>query len=173
REAKLCADTGLPASRWCRHVATASLPDSQFLNRRCDVHYPREDGGEGVTQRWPASAKGWDLAKVDASVDVSPGDAARKAGLRILSPANNAEFVLAGEPNSDRIRLRSSADDSAEIHWYLDGQHVGVTDSKRSVLLSLDVGTHSLACMTTGGAKDTVAFSVVEPTRGLGFSQTR
>ena len=169
REVKLCADTGLPASAWCPHTATATLPATQFLNRRCDVHYPNTDGGDKPVQRWPVSAKGWDLAKVDASVDVTPGDDSRKEGLRILNPTNNAEFVLAREPNSDRIRIRSSADDSADIHWYLDGQHIGETKPAGRLFLDLTEGAHKLTCLAPSGATDSVAFTVNAPVSDAHF----
>lgn len=163
RKVSLCADSGLPASQWCPHLSTETLPAEQFLNRRCDVHYPRTDGGAGVTQRWPASAKGWNLARVDAPVSVTPGDDSRKEGLRILAPSDKSEFVLAREPNADRIRVRSSADASTEIHWYLDGAHIGATSLKQHLLLDLTEGCHDLTCMAPSGATDTVSFKVEAP----------
>jgi len=169
REVRLCADTGLPASQWCPHTTTAALPAAQFLNRRCDVHYPSVDAGAGVTQRWPASAKGWDLAKVDAAVTVTPGGAARREGLRILSPADQSEYVLAREGNSDRIRLRSSADDAAEIHWYLDGEHVGATTPANRLFIHLAEGQHELTCMAPSGATDSVRFTVDAPAMAATF----
>lgn len=162
RETKICADSGLPASRWCPHVSTATIPATQFLNRRCDVHYPLPDGG--VTQRWPVTAKGWNLAKIAAPVNVLPDSSARKEGLRILTPSNQAEFVLTHEAHSDRIRLRSSADASLEVHWYLDGEHLGVSGPASTLFLDLAEGDHTLTCMAPTGATDSVNFVVVEPT---------
>ncbi|NUM52954.1 MAG: penicillin-binding protein 1C [Candidatus Hydrogenedentes bacterium] len=162
RTVKLCADTGLPAAPWCPHASTDILPAAQFLNRKCDVHYP-SPSGDGAVQRWPASAKGWDLANVNATIATVRGDATRKEGFRILAPTNNAEFVLTREANSDRIRLRSSADGSTTVHWYLDGEHIGVSGPGTPLFLDLGDGEHQLACMTASGATDTVTFSVAAP----------
>jgi penicillin-binding protein 1C len=169
REAKLCADSGLPASRWCPHTTTATVPAWQYLNRRCDVHYPLASNDDKLTQRWPASARGWDLAKVNATVNLVSGDNSRKEGLRILAPANNSEFVLAREPNADRIRLRSSADDSAEIHWYLDGQHLGATGPSNRLFLDMTEGEHRLSCMAPSGTTDSVVIIIDAPQSSLSF----
>ncbi len=163
RVVKVCADTGLPASKWCPHTATESVPASQFTNRRCDVHYPLASDEDGVTQRWPVSAKGWDLAKVTATENVFAGDVSRKEGLRIIAPTNNSEYVLASEPNADRIRLRSSADASGDVHWYLDGAHIGSSGPADRLFVDLTEGTHTLTCMATSGATDSASFTVSAP----------
>ncbi|MCC6794716.1 MAG: penicillin-binding protein 1C [Candidatus Hydrogenedentes bacterium] len=163
RTVKVCADTGLPASQWCPHTATETLPASQFTNRRCDVHYPLAREEDGVTQRWPVSAKGWDLAKVTATEDVIAGDASRKEGLRIIAPTNNSEFVLASEPNADKIRLRSSVDASADVNWYLDGQHLGSSGPANRLFVDLTEGTHTLTCMAASGATDSATYTVAAP----------
>ncbi|MCC6153105.1 MAG: penicillin-binding protein 1C [Candidatus Hydrogenedentes bacterium] len=169
RTVKLCADTGLPATQWCPHTATELLPASQFTNRRCDVHYPLAREEDGVTQRWPVSAKGWDLAKVTATENVISGDASRKEGLRIIAPSNNSEFVLASEPNADRIRLRSSVDASTEVHWYLDGQYIGFTGPANRLFIDLREGSHQLTCMASSGSIDSVTFSVDTPRADVTF----
>lgn len=163
REVTVCADSGLPLSAFCPHPSTARASVDQFLNRRCDVHYPRQDTSTEVMQRWPGSPRGWDLADVTATVKVLPNSGARKEGLRILSPSDKAEFVLTGEPNGDKVRARSSADGVAEVHWYLDGAHLGTTGPERTLLVHLEEGEHRLTCMGPSGATDTVAFSVDAP----------
>jgi membrane carboxypeptidase/penicillin-binding protein PbpC len=172
RTVKVCADTGLPATQWCPHTATETLPASQFTNRRCDVHYPlaREEGG--VTQRWPVSAKGWDLAKVTATENVIAGDASRKEGLRIIAPTNNSEFVLASEPNADKIRLRSSVDASADVNWYLDGQHLGSSGPANRLFIDLTEGTHTLTCMAASGATDSATYTVATPGANSAFRES-
>jgi penicillin-binding protein 1C len=168
REARVCSTTGLPASVYCPHTGAALFPRSMYLNRRCDVHYPSSEGG--VRARWPARASRWDLARVGAP-EARPAEAklALGEGVAITSPADGAQFVLTGEKEGDVIQLESTADAAAEVHWYLNGRHVGASEGKRLSQLQLFPGEHTLACMAIGaeGAAHTaqIRFSVIEPAR--------
>jgi len=169
REATVCANSGLPISKFCPNPATARIATTQFLNRVCDVHHPRAGDLAKTTQRWPATARGWDLAKVDASVNTLRTGNARKEGLRIQTPSHNSEFVLTGEENGDKIRLRASADAVTNIHWYLNGRHLGTSGPGKSLLLDLSEGTHDLTCMAEAGSTDSVSFTVSPPTPSQNF----
>jgi len=164
REAAVCAVTGLPASRWCPHTRAERVPNNQYLNRTCDVHYPARHG-KTVAERWPGAARQWDLAKI-----LSPIPAAASAGvqntrrteaLEITAPSDQAEYVLTGEANGDRLTLHASLDNQTQLHWYADGRYLGSSKPQRPVLLDLTFGEHTLACMTTDGSIDTVAFAVI------------
>lgn len=161
RTVKVCAISGLPATEWCEKTHSARFPAGQFLNRRCDVHYPGKDND--IVERWPGSAKGWDLASVQAPRTKQAESATRREALRILTPPDKAEFVLTGEPNGDVLRLQSSLDAEGALHWYLDSQYLGASSQEKPVVAKLALGEHTLACMTSYGTTDTVTFTVSEP----------
>ncbi|MCC6697478.1 MAG: penicillin-binding protein 1C [Candidatus Hydrogenedentes bacterium] len=163
REVTVCAASGLPVSKWCKRSTTALLPTGQYLNRTCDVHYPRTDGSEKTFERWPAGAKGWDLARVESPRTPNTGGESSAKGLRILAPSNQADFVLTREANADRLKLRASVDASSILHWYLDERFLGSSEPGKELFLDLSEGRHTLTCMTPAGELDTVQFSVSQP----------
>lgn len=175
REVDVCADTGLPRSRWCRHIDSTVIARRQYLNRVCDVHRPGPPGDAEVAERWPTGGIGWDLANVP---EVAGASATRNAprrpsreALTILSPAHRAEFVLTGEPQGDRIRLQTTRDEATTIHWYLDDQYLGESAPNQSLLLDLTPGDHTVACMTMDGDSRSVRFRVVPPDSTIRFRQ--
>ncbi|MDX9974603.1 MAG: penicillin-binding protein 1C [FCB group bacterium] len=161
----VCAVSGLPATKWCFQTREDTFPRNQFLNRACDMHYPAPGAGDTnkVVERWPGSAKGWDLAKI-GTVRHAEGEA-REEALQILSPADGAEFVLTGEAAGDRIRLSSSLDAAAPLHWYLDASFLGTATAESPIYLELKPGGHTLTCMTASGVTGTVKFNVVVTAR--------
>jgi len=173
RSARICAASGLPASQWCERTKNVLLPRTQYLNRICDVHYPSSEtlsGAPRVVERWPGSSKGWDLAKVRVSAPRAAEEPnptpARRAGLLIREPANLGEYVLTGECDGDRVRLRSSLDAEAALYWYLDDQFLGTSSPEKPLLMDLKPGGHTIACMTPEGSLDKISFSVAEPRSG-------
>ncbi len=162
KRTRICAITGLPASQWCTRTKEESLPRDQYVNRICDVHCP---SGE----RWPGSPKAWNLAKVNAPVPTDPNSTqtqVRKAGLLIREPANLGEYVLTGEPEGDRIRLKTSLDAETTLNWFLDDAFLGASSPEKPLLMDLKPGSHTLACMTSDGALDKISFDVTEPEIG-------
>ncbi|MBX7258340.1 MAG: penicillin-binding protein 1C [Candidatus Hydrogenedentes bacterium] len=166
----ICAVSGLPASRWCTRTSTAQFPADLFLNRCCDVHYPRPlgdvDTGTPVVERWPAAARNWDLAHIVSPLPAQQpmlAKSERIVGLRILEPANNAEFILTREANADRIRVRSSLDTTATTHWYLDSLYLGESGPGKDLFVDLLEGEHRLTCMTLDGQTDSVKYTVELP----------
>ena len=133
----------------------------------------------GIIERWPGTARNWDLAKVAAPfVRASGAAASAPAGektpagkpaatlvqaLEILCPSQAAEYVLTGEPNGDRIRLRTTLDEHGLIHWYLDDLYIGSSSPEKGVHLNLKAGRHKLVCMTPEGLTKQVEFDVVRP----------
>ena len=167
----VCAVTGLPASQWCEHTREVLLPKTQYLHRRCAVHGPGADG-VSVAERWPGASKQWDLADLSWNTPLPHAThAERTETLRILSPPEQAEYVLTGEPGGDRLRLEASLDRSAPLHWYLNGRYLGRSAPQQPLLLALSPGDHRLACMTDAGALDTVAFAVATPEGAVRFRQ--
>jgi membrane carboxypeptidase/penicillin-binding protein PbpC len=83
--------------------------------------------------------------------------------LQILQPVNNACFVLTGEPNGDRVRLQSSLDGQARVHWFLDDHYLGPSDPATPLYLALTEGDHKLTCVTPGNQTTISKFSVVKP----------
>ena len=204
RAVSVCAMSGLPASKWCPHRENVLLPRGQLLNRICDVHWPARTGdaattageaaatggeatatgGEaaataGIIERWPGTARNWDLAKVAAPFVRASGTAgSAQAGektpagksaatlvqaFEILCPSRAAEYVLTGEPNGDRIRLRTTLDEHGPVHWYLDDLYIGSSSPEKGVHLDLKAGRHKLVCMTPDGLTKQVEFDVVRP----------
>jgi membrane carboxypeptidase/penicillin-binding protein PbpC len=177
---KVCAVSGLPCSTWCERTRTALIPRRQFLNRICDVHWPAParriaDAG-GITdaappatiERWPGSARGWDLARVGAPPITGPtqtttAHTSTVHALQILNPPGGARFILTGERNGDRIPLRASGDEQGPVHWYLNGRFLATTQPRQSLLLDLTPGNHKLVCMTPQGTTAQVRFQVAQP----------
>ncbi len=173
---QICAESGLPASRFCKDLDTEKIPRNQFLHRVCDVHYPVVVGDKTeVFERWPGAARRWDLAKISAPVvrDAERRNGLRKESLEILRPPDKAEYVVTGESNGDRIKLKTSLDEESEIHWYLDDVYIGKSQPDSRLSLPLKPGKHTLACLTLGHDSrssqdvDVVDFEVVLPGKGV------
>lgn len=167
-ETEICAATGLPSSAWCPATVTAWLPSEQYLHRRCDVHRPGNDGS--VVAHWPSSPYTWDLARVpasssplfpekDAEVMTDTAPVHRHKGLSIVTPANNATYILTGDAQGDRIRLNASRN-SAPLHWYHNDQYLGRSEQMSPLYLDLTPGEHHIACMDDTGETASVAFTV-------------
>jgi penicillin-binding protein 1C len=175
REIQVCAVSGLPAGRWCNASRAAYFPEHQFLNRRCDMHHPGEREGI-IVERWPATARGWDLARIRNAVEIArnPGTGTRLARkkpdspvtmaepLRITAPAHNTEFIYTGGAKGGRIQLEASLADS-ELHWYLNDRHIGASGPEAPLYLKLEPGAHKLVCLGPGGATASVRFKVESP----------
>ena len=168
---EVCAVSGLPRSGWCERTRTVLIPRRQFLGRICDIHWPDPDalpGSErpGVIERWPASARDWDLARIGAPPAERRLAGARAASVRalqILNPPRGARFILTGEAQGDRIPLRSSNDAAGPVHWYLNGKFLATAEPNRPVMLALTPGSHKLVCMTPRGATAQARFIVANP----------
>ncbi len=178
REVKICARSGLPAAEWCPATRPALIARKQLLHRICDVHWPepgRAEESDAIVERWPGSSRYWDLASIKAPVIRSresapaPG-ASSKQTLEILNPPAASEYILTGETRADRIRLRSSRDAEATVHWYLDDQYVGTAQQGKPLYLNLTEGEHRVACMTSEGEVRQVNFKVLEAGRGDYFT---
>jgi len=176
RGVEVCAVTGLPSTQWCPSTRQVRVPRNLYLARTCGVHFPATDeariAGVQVVERWPASARNWDLSRVARPVapesvtregQAVPAALTHGETLRILAPADGAQYVLTGEANGDRIRLVSSVDAQAAVHWYTDGLYLGASQPNQPLYLDLAAGKHKLACMTGDAHLQTVVFSVVAP----------
>lgn len=167
-EVHVCAISGLPASTCCQKTRREFLPREQFLNRVCDMHYPSSAQDGAVQERWPASAQGWNLARIEIpfirtqSESRKEKTASRSQALRILTPTDEAEYILTGEENGDRILLKTSQDSSEPIHWYLNQTYLGKSQPNQPLFLVLREGMQKLTCMTDSGQVDTVTFNVVQ-----------
>jgi membrane carboxypeptidase/penicillin-binding protein PbpC len=173
REVAICALSGLPADRWCPHTRNVFLPRDQYLHRVCDMHYPgptqnsKNKATPTVIERWPGSVQGWDLAKIQSPViplfGRHEGQTGRAEDLCILEPSQRAEYVLTGEGNGDRIRLRTSVDAQVALHWYIDDHYLGDSTPSDPLFLKLESGEHRLTCMTPAGKTHTVTYRVLQP----------
>lgn len=181
---EICSRSGLPASPACPVRESTWMATTQLLNRRCALHAEvvTADGARRAVERWPASARHWDLAAIAkpalASVDPSSmaivpvsnsiaGEVSEYGSmqiptpaLRILSPAPRGEFILTGDPRGDSIRLRASTSDVELLSWYLDGRHIGASSPDSPLWLPLTAGEHTLACMNRVGNTARAAFIV-------------
>ena len=167
RAVTVCSRSGMPATPWCGVTQRVEMPRELYELRRCGVHYPRAAAPQtaaAVGERWPGGARTWDLAEI-RSARGAP-DSGRSRTLEIKAPADEAEYVLTGEEDADRIRLRSSLDRHTPIHWYLNGKYLGRSAGDEPLHLDLDTGEHRLTAMTDDGTAKTIAFSVVRPDRG-------
>jgi penicillin-binding protein 1C len=172
-EASVCALSGLPATAYCPRTTRASFPRNQFLNRRCDMHYPARSGlsavaqSSGIIERWPATARGWNLARISAAIVPNAGkndtSGVRTQAFRILCPPDKAEYVLTGERNGDRIHLRASLDEQMPLHWYADEVYLGTSTPQSPLHFDLTAGTHKVTCMTPDGLVDQAVCSVALP----------
>ncbi len=155
-----CAVSGLPASSWCARTRTAALPRTQYLHRVCDMHYPGT-AGEPL-ERWPGSARGWDLAQIDGSAERRTDEARSVEALRILQPVDQAEYIVTGEENGDKIRLRASLEERDALHWYVNDRYLGQSLPGVPLLYDLTPGEHRLTCLAPNGAHRSVQISVHE-----------
>jgi penicillin-binding protein 1C len=169
RDTIVCAVSGLPASPWCAMTRHVNLPRVQYLNRVCDMHYPGV--GAEIVQRWPGTAKNWDLAKIQTPRLASGAKRPERAeDLKITTPPDQSEFVLTGETNGDRVKLQASLDAQMALHWYVDERYLGASTPEKPVYLDLTPGKHKLACMTDAGSCQTATFAVMLPRASNFFS---
>lgn len=162
---EVCAASGLPTSDYCRRTRTVSVARTLFLHRVCDMHYPGPNGD--VLERWPGAARGWNLAAVDRSAARHTEQALSVEALRIVQPVDHAEYILTGEANGDRIRLRSSLDERNELHWYANDRYLGRSEPNQPLLYDLAPGDHRLTCLAPNGAHRSVRIRVTEPEQQL------
>jgi penicillin-binding protein 1C len=168
---EVCAVSGLPRSGWCEHTRTALIPRRQYLGRLCDVHWPAPGAPldaerPPVIERWPASARAWDLAHIGAPPAerrVAGAKSATVRALQILNPPSGAHFILTGEAQGDRIPLESSSDAQGPVHWYLNGKFLATAAPDHPAMLTLTPGNHRLVCMTPRGATAQARFIVAQP----------
>lgn len=158
---QVCAATGLPASQWCDYRTEARIPAQQLVLRKCAVHRPNS------RERWPQTARRWDLAKISDAPNTSAQRTSKP--LSITEPANDAEFVLTGEPNADRIRLASTFDDRGDVFWYVNGAFAGRAQTHAPIHFNLTPGNHRVSCMTDSGQEATTTFTVTSPYRPRRF----
>lgn len=163
-EVDICAETGLPAGRWCPVTSKAMFPAELYLHRRCDVHRPGKDGA--VEVHWPAETRNWDLASVPSDEKNDPPVAdevdskrSRQRKLAIKTPVQNATYVLSGEQGTDRIRLEANAGRET-LQWYCNGRYLGASDGDTPLFMELTPGKQQVSCMTAGGQTDKVTFVV-------------
>lgn len=167
-ETELCAETGLPKSPWCNATVKGWLPREQYLHRRCDVHRPGKDGE--IVACWPGTSYKWDLARVPnitaqpvlAETTQHTGTATtdrQQKELDIISPANNATYILTGDSQGDRIILKASRN-TMPLHWYHNERYVGRSEQMTPLYLQLEPGEHHIACMDDSGQTASAVFSV-------------
>jgi len=130
---KMCAHSGLPASAECLHTMIVYIPANQSIARKC-------------------------VTCLDARRTRMSDNP-----LKILHPVQGAEFILTGEINGDRIRLKSSLEGRDKIHWYQDGKYLGASDSGSDYLLTLAEGLHKLSCMNSSGDTAQINYRVISP----------
>ncbi|MEW6235088.1 MAG: penicillin-binding protein 1C [Candidatus Omnitrophota bacterium] len=176
REVEICAVSGLPASSWCLNRKKTLFPREQYLHRLCDMHYPAsgvtaDNAAAAIVERWPGAAYGWDLAAIQSPIisSLAPHDSAvvRSEDLRILEPSQRAEYLLTGEPDGDRIRLRTSVDAQTPLHWYLGERYIGDSTPEQPLFLLLEPGEYKLSCMTPNGKIDAVNYKVLALEGGI------
>lgn len=161
KEVDVCAQSGLPAGAACPAKQVVRLPMEQYLHRKCGIHYFSEDGATVLT-RWPAAARSWDLAALSAPVAQDDGKREELA-IHIETPADGAQYVLTGQPDGDRLLLRSSAPEGVAVHWYADGVYLGLADTARAIAYDLTPGTHHVTCVAPDGQRHEVHFEVLTP----------
>jgi penicillin-binding protein 1C len=98
------------------------------------------------------------------------GDAdamARNSGLAISSPANGSAYLYVREANprgGQSIPLTATADDpAATLHWFVNDEYLGTSQSGGTLFWNLRPGTHRIVCSDTRGASRTVRITVNEP----------
>ena len=175
QEIRICSRSGLPASDWCQHTQTEYFPINQFINRKCDMHYPKNQKEDPtiaeatVIERWPAAPQGWDLANIEYPFVSSQkrNREARSKELKILSPSEQSEYILTGERNADRIQLKSSLDQEGSVYWYLGEKYLGMAAANQPLFMTLHEGEQQLSCMTADGQVSTIRFKVWLPEDAL------
>ena len=175
RPVTVCAASGLPATQACPHTRETLISRSQYLHRRCGVHRRAPDSGKAV-ERWPGTARAWDLARVSEAVPAvsapETGDQReRTAELHILSPSDQGKYILTGEPQGDLLQLNASVDAEKPLYWYMDGRFLGTSKPMEDLSMKLELGRHVVACMSDEGETHEVSFEVSAPKSYLDFKK--
>ncbi len=56
-----------------------------------------------------------------------------------------------------------SAPEGVAVHWYADGEYLGLADTSRAIAYDLTPGAHRVLCIDAEGARDEVHFDVLTP----------
>lgn len=171
KEITVCSTSGLPISKWCEAKEQTSIPNYQYLNRKCSIHFPAANQSLSTVQKVqeyiPASPFHFDLSKVERKTDYHTKNGQNTVvslmnkPFEIQHPAPYSEFVLTHERNSDRIQLKTSRDHQSKLFWYLNDRYLGESQPNELFTLQLTPGNHQLSCMTEYGISDQVTFKVM------------
>jgi penicillin-binding protein 1C len=109
-----------------------------------------------IPAQWPQS-----------TTDKSPTQLARRplrSRFAIISPAPDRQILISGDLSADRQRVPLQAagmQDSGEIHWFIDGEHLGSASPAATMFWSPRAGRHEIRAVAPDGRAASVAVSVV------------
>jgi penicillin-binding protein 1C len=82
----------------------------------------------------------------------------------IISPAPERQILLSGDVPADRQRVPLQAagmQDSGEIHWFIDGEHLGSASPAATMFWSPSSGRHEIRAVAPDGRAASVEVSVI------------
>ncbi|NOY26524.1 MAG: penicillin-binding protein 1C [Oligoflexia bacterium] len=188
----VCALSGKLAGEHCPQRRTALAVAAHVPPKVCDLHHQVEldratglrvgpgcrdgrDTTREVRVLWPSAVRRW-LVDRDLAVATAPPlapaciQAARGAGLTILSPVAGQEAVLIPglSAESQEFPLRAQAA-PGELTWFVDGERVGVASADAPVWWEPRPGSHRVLVMDSSGRSASTKLDVRRGGASLGL----
>ena len=158
---EVCAASGQTPCPNCPRTIRDHAIKGVSRYETCEVH---RFGREAV---WPARVAEFLRSRGDA--DAMAGN----SGLAITSPANGSAYLFVRDANprgGQRIPLTATAGDpAATLHWFVNDEYLGASQSGGTLFWDLRAGTHRVVCSDTRGASRSVRISVKEPRGNMSF----
>ncbi|MFH1686015.1 MAG: penicillin-binding protein 1C [bacterium] len=180
----VCAVSGRPVGRFCDETIEESFLIGVSPTATCPVHRPIvidattgyrlcrfcQDGHEKtrtVVCQWPSRVATW-LSEHGGDGALPPHNPDCRGvigGERpvIVSPDDGAVYELVGDvpPEFQKILLQASvAGGRSQVHWFVDGRHLGCSYSDDQVFYEPVEGRHTLTCLDESGRSETITFRV-------------
>jgi membrane carboxypeptidase/penicillin-binding protein PbpC len=101
------------------------------------------------------------------TTDKSPTEIARRplrSRLAIISPAPERQILLSGDIPADRQRVPlqvAGTQAPGEIHWFIDGEHLGSASPAAPLFWSPHAGRHEIRAVAPDGRAASVTVSVI------------
>jgi penicillin-binding protein 1C len=148
----VCAVSGQTPCPDCPRTIRAHAIQGVSRYETCEVH---RFGREAV---WPQRVAEFLRSRGDA--DAMAGN----SGLAITSPANGSAYLWVREAHpsgGQSIPLTATAGDpAARLHWFVNDEYIGASQSGGTLFWELRAGTHRVVCSDTRGASRSVRISV-------------
>ena len=180
-----CRATGLLPSVHCDQIDTTLLSKSVLRSGTCHYHKTISTESEGQWQVNNSCYSGNIITK--SILKLSPKEAlyylpsqpdivvempwhpdcidmSTAGAMEIVYPNSSERIYIPRDLNAQRQKIIAEVahiDKDSKVHWYLDDQYQGQTESFHSIEIDLPAGDYTLFCVDESGEESAVTFEVI------------